>query len=88
MPIVKIENSSFDITKEQEEKLVTLLKKIKDKEKKKPIYFITESFPELPVIVQIVIAGAIWDLAKKTFKNYQQMIMDIINEKRDKSKWN
>ena len=81
MATIEIGNNSFEITKKQEEKLIVLLQEIKEKDKEKPIYLITKSFSELPPIIQIIIAGVTWDLAKNTFKNYQQMIMDIINEK-------
>ena len=76
---VKILNEEYHIDKSQEEKLIELIKNIRRKETKE-LLFITESIDQLPLFVQIIIGGVVWDLSKQTYRNYKGMIKDIINK--------
>ena len=71
MSSIKIQGKSYEINSNQEEELKELLK---DYKKTSVVEF--KSFD----LMQIIIGGIIFELAKKTFFNYKDMIFDIINK--------
>lgn len=74
MSKVSIDSKDYEITQKQANELITLLKNY---ELQKP-YSIKESKEDL---IRIIIEGLIFELTRKTFMNYVEMINDIIGKK-------
>ncbi len=74
MPKLSIDSKNYEITQKQADELINLLK---DYKLKKP-YFLKESKEDL---VRIIVEGLIFELVKKVYMNYVEMINDIIRKK-------
>lgn len=77
---IKINDETFEINESQKKELIKLLNEMKKKERDG--YYITEDYSQLPPIIQIIVAGFVWEIGKGTYKNYKEMILDIIKNKK------
>jgi len=80
MKKVKINNEEFEITSKQASELKSLLWGYREKDKNLQIIEFKSLGAEQ--LVKIILDGLVFKLTMKTFQNYKEMILDIINQNR------
>lgn len=76
-------NEEKEITEEQKTKLIKLLNEEEIKQKEEigaSRYHDTLTYSRLPILVQIIIGGVVYDLSKNTFKKIKHKIDEILND--------
>lgn len=75
MPILEINQEKTSISIEQKDKLIRLLKEANNGK----MVSLKESYDNQ--LVHIVVDGIVFELIKKTYENYVEMIKEILKDK-------